>query len=91
MSVNLCTGVNEITVENLFTVYPNPASTEINIKADVSLIGSVYTIYDNTGKLVLIEKINSENTLIELGNLSRGIYLLIIGGETKRTFKVVKE
>jgi hypothetical protein len=91
MSVNLCTGVNEITTENLFTVYPNPVTTEINIKADVSLIGSVYTIYDNKGKLVLTGKINSENTLIELGNLSGGIYLLNVGDKTTRTFKVVKE
>jgi hypothetical protein len=91
MSVNLCTGVNEITTENLFTVYPNPVTTEINIKADVSLIGSVYTIYDNKGKLVLTGKINSENTLIELGNLSGGIYLLNVGDKTTRSFKVVKD
>ena len=91
MSVNLCTGVNEITTENLFTVYPNPVSTEINIKANISFIGSNYTIYDATGKLVLTGKINSENTLIELGNLSGGIYLLNVGDKTTRTFKVVKE
>jgi hypothetical protein len=91
MTVNLCTGVNDITAENLFTVYPNPVTTEINIKSDVSLIGSIYTIYDNAGKLVLSGKINSENTLIELGNLPGGIYLLYVGDKTSRTFKVVKE
>ena len=83
--------INEFSQSNLFSVYPNPASTEINVKADASLLGSVYTVYDNTGKLVLTGKINSENTTIELGNLSGGIYLFSVGENLKQTFKVIKE
>jgi hypothetical protein len=55
------------------------------------LLGSVYIVYDNTGKLALTGKINSENTVIELGNLSDGIYLFSVGENLKQTFKVVKE
>jgi hypothetical protein len=85
-------GITDNSIGDYFAnFYPNPVTTEINIKSDVSLIGSVYTIYDNAGKLVLSGKINSENTLIELGNLSGGIYLLNVGDKTTRTFKVVKE
>ena len=36
-------------------------------------------------------KINSENTVIELGNLSGGIYLFTVGENMKQTFRVIKE
>ena len=73
------------------SVFPNPAENKINVKADATLVGSVYTVYDNTGKVVLSGKINSENTVIELGNLSGGIYMFSVGENMKQTFKVIKE
>jgi Concanavalin A-like lectin/glucanases superfamily/Secretion system C-terminal sorting domain len=85
------TGINEVSQSNLFSVYPNPANSQINVKADAKLLGSVYNIYDNVGKVVLSGKINSENTVIELGNLSGSIYLFSIGENLKQTFKVIKE
>jgi len=91
LTVNNNVGINEFTQDNLFSVYPNPAHSQINVKADAKLLGSVYTIYDNTGKVVLSGKINSENTVIELGNLSGGIYLFSVGENMKQTFKVIKE
>ena len=84
-------GINEFSHDNLFSVYPNPANSQINVKADAKLLGSIYTVYDNTGKLVLTGKIISENTTIELGNLSGGIYLFSVGENLKQTFKVIKE
>jgi len=36
-------------------------------------------------------KIISEDSLIELGNLSGGIYLLSVGENMNQTFKVIKE
>ena len=91
LTVNNNVGINEFTQDNLFSVYPNPAKSQINVKADATLLGSVYTVYDETGKVVLLGKINSENTVIELGNLSGGIYLFIVGENMKQTFKVIKE
>jgi hypothetical protein len=41
--------------------------------------------------VVLSGKIISENTTIELGNLSGGIYLFSVGENLKQTFKVIKE
>ena len=91
LTVNNNVGINEFTRDNLFSVYPNPAKSQINVKADAKLLGSIYTVYDNTGKLVLTGKIISENTTIELGNLSGGIYLFSVGENMKQTFKVIKE
>jgi hypothetical protein len=91
LTVNNNVGINEFTQNNLFSVYPNPAKSQINVKADATLLGSVYTVYDNIGKVVLSGKINSENTVIELGNLSGGIYLFTVGENMKQTFRVIKE
>ena len=85
------TGINEFSEDNLFTVFPNPAQSAINIKADNKLIGDVYTIYDNTGRVVLTGKLNSKDTTIELINLSGGIYMFSVGENMKQTFKVIKE
>jgi hypothetical protein len=84
-------GISEVSQSNLFSVYPNPANSQINVKADTNLLGSIYTVYDNTGKVVLSGKINTENTVIELGNLSGGVYLFSVGENMKQTFKVIKE
>ena len=91
LKVNNNVGINENSQDNLFSVYPNPAKSQINVKADVKLLGSIYTVYDNTGKVVLSGKIIAENTVIELGNLSGGIYLFSVGENLKQTFKVIKE
>ena len=84
-------GINESSSSKIFSVFPNPAQTIINVKADKKLLGSAYVIYDNTGKLVLTGKITSENTVIELDYLSDGIYLFSVGENLKQTFKVIKE
>ncbi len=84
-------GINETVTNNLFTVYPNPAKSQINVKADASLIGANYTVYNNIGKVTLSGKINTENTVLDLGHLSSGVYLFSIGDNLKQRFTVVKE
>jgi hypothetical protein len=84
-------GITEKTPIKLFSVYPNPTQSTINVNADNKLIGEVYSILDNTGKVVLSGKINSESTVIRLGNLSGGIYMFSVGENMKNTFKVIKE
>ncbi len=91
LTVNNNLGIYETLQGNLFSVYPNPSQSIVNVKADIKLMGEVYTIYDNTGKIVLNGKLNSQNTTIELGNLSGGIYMFSVGENMKQTFKVIKE
>ena len=74
-----------------FEFYPNPTTHQITINVEKQLLGSVYTIYDYTGKSILTGKILSEQSVIDLGDLSKGIYLLSIGENLERRFKVIKE
>jgi hypothetical protein len=91
LTVNNNVGINETLQDNLFTVFPNPAQNIINVKVDSKLIGSIYTIYDNTGRVVLSGIINSVNTTIELGNITEGIYMFSVGENMKQNFKIIKE
>jgi hypothetical protein len=91
LTVNNNVGINETSQDKLFSVFPNPAQSVINVKADSKLIGEVYTIYDNTGRIVLSGKLNAESTTIELGNLSGGIYMFSVGDNMNQSFKVIKE
>ena len=75
-----------------FEFYPNPTTNQIHLKVANKLLGSIYTIYDFTGKTVLTGKILSEHSVVELANLSRGIYLLNVGENLQTTTcKVIKE
>ena len=91
LTVNNNVGINQTSQDNLFSVFPNPAQSVINVKAASRLVGEIYSIYDIAGKVVLTGKLNSENTTIELGNLSGGIYMFSVGENMKQTFKVIKE
>ncbi len=84
-------GFNEVSELNLFSVFPNPAQSEINVNINSKLVGSAFTIYDNIGKAVKSGKLNSANANIELNDLSDGIYTLSVGENKKQIFKVIKE
>ena len=91
LTVNNTVGSNEISPGSLFSVFPNPAQNVINLKADATLLGESYAIMDNAGRTVLSGTIASETTMIELGNLSGGIYIFNIGKNMKQQFKIGKQ
>lgn len=84
-------GINDISLNNLVSVFPCPAQNVIKVKVNPQIVGSPYIVYNNLGGVVLAGRLNSENTIIELGNLSGGIYMLSVGKNSIQTFKVIKE
>jgi hypothetical protein len=84
-------GITDVNSTNEWTIFPNPAQNTINVRADIQLLGSAYAVYDYTGKLMFKGEITSELTVIEMGDLSGGIYLFRLGDHLKQTFKVIKE
>ncbi|MSQ78912.1 MAG: T9SS type A sorting domain-containing protein [Flavobacteriaceae bacterium] len=90
-SGDIFTSIIEPESELLVSLFPNPAQNQINIKVTAQLHGSNYSVYDLTGKAVINGKIYSENTTVELSDLSTGIYLFSVGDNLKQTFKVIKE
>lgn len=82
---------SSIETSNAFSLFPNPIKSQVTIQTDLSQLGSDYLVYDQTGKLLLQGRIDSENTPVDLSNLSQGIYLFHLGSDLKQTLKAVKE
>ena len=90
-TIQIGTNSMEENTNTSFEFYPNPTTNQIIINVEKQLLGSVYMIYDYTGKSILSGKILSEQSVIDLGDLSKGIYFLSIGENLERTVKVIKE
>ena len=71
-------------------IFPNPTQNLIHVKVDSKNAGSMYVIYDYSGKTFLKGKISSENTAIELADLPDGNYVLNLTSQTNGQVSVVK-
>jgi hypothetical protein len=83
--------VNEISNTIHFEIYPNPASSSINVDFHAKNPDARIDVYDVTGSLVFSEKISRTLTQIDLKNFPYGIYLIrIIDGEKTGTTKLIR-
>lgn len=77
-------------LENQVSLYPNPASTFINIELE-DITANRYSILDINGKILQSEKILDNKTTINISNLDSGIYFMhITTDKGKVSKKVVK-
>ncbi len=76
--------VNEELFDSQISIYPNPATHFISIKSELNLDEIV--IYNQTGKIVLKDKIN-DTKKIDISNFSKGIYFIKIFSDKKSTIK----
>jgi len=90
-NLNLTSGFSDSDVNEAISIFPNPTTNQISVKADDKLIGTAYTIYDHIGKSVFSGIIINENTSIEMGNLPGGIYMLCVGDNMKQISKIIKQ
>ena len=73
------------------TIFPNPTEDVLNIRTS-SFVNVTYTLYDAQGKLVMQDKISTDQTPIQVSHLAPGSYSLILNNQTQnlKTFKLVK-
>lgn len=63
-------------------IFPNPAiSNSITINVSKDLANANYQIVDLTGKVVANNRLNAEQSIIDISELSQGQYILAIQGE----------
>lgn len=83
--------VNETIFDDI-QVYPNPASTQLTIDAGSNWNAvSALEFYDLSGRKVCSERVNARTTLVNISNLSEGIYILKLNGTTVRKKIVVRK
>tara|TARA_B110001450_G_scaffold13655_1_gene12854 strand:- start:1248 stop:2378 length:1131 start_codon:yes stop_codon:yes gene_type:complete len=78
-----------IDVINDVIIYPNPANEILTIQSN-NLISPI-SIYDITGKLVLQNRGNSNEIILDISNLKSGLYLIkssIENSSIKRSFMI---
>jgi len=81
------TNVEELS--NALILYPNPATTELNLQTTTELIGSDLIIFDALGKQIHKQQILSTNTRINTSAFAAGNYVMKVGGGVKK-FEVKK-
>ena len=74
---------------NSFKIYPNPASSVLNIKANDNLANQPFIITDTLGKIVLKGKLNEGDNSINVEQLSKGIYYFKVAND--KASKFIKE
>jgi hypothetical protein len=83
--------INQEDLNNKFTIFPNPTSSQVNIQCDLSQIGSKYTLHDFTGKQLSDGKLTETSTLVDISGFPQGLYFFRVGDQVVNSFKLVKE
>ena len=81
-STSQCVTINNVGLSELgsmISVFPNPTFSEISVMSD-QLSHEEYTIHDQMGRAVGSGFLEGSTTLIDLGHLSKGVYILKIQG-----------
>jgi hypothetical protein len=87
-------GINNIAADN-FSIYPNPASTLLNINSSENLAGSDLQVYDLVGRLVISQVLTGTNNAVDVAKLANGTYIFRITDKennalTQSKFNVIK-
>uniref|UniRef100_UPI003752D3EF T9SS type A sorting domain-containing protein n=1 Tax=Flavobacterium sp. TaxID=239 RepID=UPI003752D3EF len=76
--------------DNSISVYPNPANSIVNIKANSNL--KSIELYDVQGRILQTKLVNVTNEIIDISEYSNGIYFLkITSGDGVKVEQIVKE
>ncbi|MDD2621975.1 MAG: T9SS type A sorting domain-containing protein [Bacteroidales bacterium] len=68
--------INDVVSEDKVILYPNPARNQINIKNNTPM--DYVVVYDLVGKKILTVSIQSEQGILDISALQKGVYFLQI-------------
>ncbi|MEO8590322.1 MAG: T9SS type A sorting domain-containing protein [Flavobacteriales bacterium] len=69
--------------QGTFTVYPNPSSGKLFVRAEEAMTGAVLRLSDAVGRIVHTERMNGASCALDLSELPKGIYSVTIRSETR--------
>ena len=61
-------------MERSISIYPIPSSNKISISTDQKIYEKNYLIYDTKGKVMITGKMVSDNTILDISQLTNGLY-----------------
>ncbi|HNW96895.1 MAG TPA: PKD domain-containing protein [Bacteroidales bacterium] len=76
-------GIIEHEIFDTFNIFPNPAKDKIEILLSENLIlrNNKIEIYDVVGNLTLCKRLEGKNTIINIANLTKGLYYVKLSSE----------
>ncbi|MES2395953.1 MAG: T9SS type A sorting domain-containing protein, partial [Bacteroidota bacterium] len=83
-------GMEEMALLNAVSIYPNPATDELNFSVNEKMMGYHYQLTDCIGRTLQQGLVNETLIKLTLSDYEKGMYFLTIEGKTKKTFKVLK-
>lgn len=87
---NNTTGIENVAVNNAYSIYPNPASNMLNIDLN-TLQGAQAEVYNTTGQVVLAAPLQSGVNSLYIADLPAGMYFLQLKGDNANgTIKFIK-
>jgi hypothetical protein len=72
------------------TAYPNPTSGNINITFPEELIDNHFTLLNQLGKIIEVNKILHESVQLETNHLQNGVYFIHVGSKSIGRFVVMR-
>ncbi len=78
VSVTWSTGIEQEQNGIPFQIWPNPFGNTLTIETDLQAINAELFLYSVLGQEVMHQKINEPSLVIDTGNLSGGIYVMIL-------------
>jgi len=86
------TGISQTSLQDIITLYPNPATENIIVNfSEAPSLPVVLKLYDITGKNVITTIVQSQSVTLNLQQQAKGVYLLqVFSGDKMQTFKVCK-
>lgn len=76
------TGIENVLANNLFSIFPNPTTNELNIQTNNKQNFNL-KIYNTLGQLVQTGILESYTTIIHIHNLTNGIYSIVVSDDCK--------
>ena len=81
----------EASLPDAFIIYPNPVTTELNVRFPLEVDMAELYLFDVLGKLVINTIIEPSVNTLKIDHLSKGVYILRLnGGGESVTFKLIK-
>ncbi len=68
------TGIAKLSADAL-SVYPNPAAAALHVRIDENISGSMFAMYDLSGKLMMTEPLHAKETIFDISVWGDGLYL----------------
>lgn len=83
-------GITDLSYSNKISVYPNPADNTINLNVGKEFIGQDASIFDLYGRSVKTIRISEENSLLDISNLTSGIFVIKLKNNPSSIIQFIK-